>query len=140
MPTITENPELMPAQQIKTKHILVVDDDREVTDLLENVLVRQGYKVSVARDGNVGIANAQARTPDLIILDMMMPKRSGFLVLEHLRNSDSPSVPVIMITANEGRRHQEYAELLGVSAYLHKPFPIDNLLQRIRELLEMTDN
>lgn len=129
----------MSSQETKTKHILVVDDDREVTDLLEGVLARQGYKVTIARDGNLGIANAQARHPDLLILDMMMPKRSGFLVLEYLRNSDGPAIPVIMITANEGRRHQEYAELLGVDAYLHKPFAIDNLLQKIRSLLELDD-
>lgn len=136
---ITEDSKLMPAQEKKTKHILVVDDDREVTDLLENVLSRQGYKVSVALDGNLGIANALARQPDLIILDMMMPKRSGFLVLEHLRSSDGPAIPVIMITANEGRRHQQYAEILGVVAYFHKPFAIDNLLQTIDNVLTYND-
>ncbi len=136
MPT-TENPSLMPTQENKTKHILVVDDDREVTDLLENVLSRQGYKVSVALDGNLGIANALARQPDLIILDMMMPKRSGFLVLEHLRSTDAPAIPVIMITANEGRRHQQYAEILGVVAYFHKPFVIDNLLHKIDDVLSL---
>ena len=127
----------MPTQENKTKHILVVDDDREVTDLLENVLSRQGYKVSVALDGNLGIANALARQPDLIILDMMMPKRSGFLVLEHLRSTDAPAIPVIMITANEGRRHQQYAEILGVVAYFHKPFVIDNLLHKIDDVLSL---
>ncbi len=127
----------MPTQENKTKHILVVDDDREVTDLLENVLSRQGYKVSVALDGNLGIANALARQPDLIILDMMMPKRSGFLVLEHLRSTDAPAIPVIMITANEGRRHQQYAEILGVVAYFHKPFVIDNLLHKFDDVLSL---
>lgn len=127
----------MPASQTQTKHVLVIDDDREVTDLLDNVLSRNGYKVSVARDGNLGIAHAQAQRPDLLILDMMMPKRSGFLVLEYLRQSDdAPPIPVIMITANEGNRHRQYAEILGVDDYLHKPFAIDRLLQSIKDLLE----
>jgi DNA-binding response OmpR family regulator len=134
-----QTPSAMPTKEL-TKHVLVVDDDREVTDLLTSVLNREGYQVSIARDGNVGIANAQARRPDLLILDMMMPKRSGFLVLEYLRNSDSPSIPVIMITANEGRRHKQYAELLGVNAYLHKPFGIDNLLQTIGDLLAESES
>jgi DNA-binding response OmpR family regulator len=66
----------------------------------------------------------------------MMPKRSGFLVLERIRQSYREPCPVIMITANEGRRHQQYAEMLGVNDYLHKPFTIDALLKRVSELLD----
>ena len=67
----------------------------------------------VARDGNQGLALAERESPDLIILDMMMPKRSGFLVLEKLRRMSDVMVPVIMITGNEGSRHKAYAELAG---------------------------
>ena len=72
---------------------------------------------------------AEKNSPDLLVLDMMMPKRSGFLVLEQLRRDGNESVKVIMITGNEGNRHQQYAELLGVSDYLRKPFPIDKLVE-----------
>ena len=67
----------------------------------------------------------------LVILDMMMPKRSGFLVLEKLRRMSDQMVPVIMITGNEGSRHKAYAELLGVSEYIRKPFQMDKLLRAV---------
>ena len=65
-----------------------------------------------------------------------MPKRSGFLVLEHLRRNREEPVPVIMVTGNEGNRHQAYAELLGVGDYIHKPFAMDRLLQAVHRLIQ----
>ena len=66
---------------------------------------------------------------------MMMPKRSGFLVLEKLRSSHSVPVRVIMITANEGSRHKAYAEMLGVDDYIRKPFSMDRLLDSVKRLI-----
>ena len=118
------------------KHILVVDDDFEVTETLKHALTREGFEVSVAADGNLGIAHAETKRPDLLILDMMMPKRSGFLVLEYLRQSENNSkTPVIMITGNQGNRHRQYAELLGVNDYIQKPFAIDRILESVKKLL-----
>ena len=119
------------------KHILVVDDDFEVTETLRHALTREGFEVSVADDGNQGIAHAETKRPDLLILDMMMPKRSGFLVLEYLRQSENNSTtPVIMITGNQGNRHRQYAELLGVNDYIQKPFAIDRILDSVKKLLD----
>ena len=67
---------------------------------------------------------------------MMMPKRSGFLVLEHLRKKDKTKPSIIMITANEGKRHRVFAEMLGVDAYMKKPFAIDKLTEQVAKLLE----
>ena len=78
---------------------------------------------------------AKERKPDLAILDMMMPKRSGFLVLERLRRSHSVPMRIIMITANEGSRHKAYAEMLGVDDYIRKPFAMDRLLDSVDRLL-----
>jgi DNA-binding response OmpR family regulator len=78
---------------------------------------------------------AEQDSPDLVVLDMMMPKRSGFLVLEKLRRSHPIPVKVIMITANEGSRHKAYAEMLGVDDYIRKPFAMDRLLASIDRLL-----
>ena len=118
------------------KHTLVVDDDFEVTETLRHALTREGFEVSVAADGNLGIAHAETKRPDLLILDMMMPKRSGFLVLEYLRQSENNSkTPVIMITGNQGNRHRQYAELLGVNDYIQKPFAIDRILESVKKLL-----
>ena len=76
-----------------------------------------------------GSALAEREDPDLVILDMMMPKRSGFLVLEKLRRTRPVPLRVIMITANEGSRHKAYAEMLGVDDYIRKPFAMDRLME-----------
>jgi DNA-binding response OmpR family regulator len=115
--------------------ILIVDDDMEIIETVSYALETAGYAVVVARDGNQGLALAERENPDLMILDMMMPKRSGFLVLEKLRRVRENLLPVIMITGNEGSRHQAYAELLGVCDYIHKPFPMDRLLTAVNDLL-----
>ena len=94
-----------------------------------------GYDVVIARDGNQGLAMAEREDPDLVILDMMMPKRSGFLVLEKLRRTHPVPVRVIMITANEGSRHKAYAEMLGVDDYIRKPFAMDRLVDGVSRLL-----
>lgn len=78
---------------------------------------------------------AEREDPDLLILDMMMPKRSGFLVLEKLRRTRPIPVRVIMITANEGSRHKVYAEMLGVDDYIRKPFAMDRLIDSVGKLL-----
>src|SRR5204863_4849866 len=96
-----------------TKRILLVDDDFEIIESMRMLLESQGHTVLVARDGNQGLAMAERENPDLMILDMMMPKRSGFLVLEKLRRSRPEPMRIIMITANEGSRHKAYAEMLG---------------------------
>lgn len=117
------------------KRVLLVDDDSEIVDSMQTVLESRGYQVMVARDGNQGLAMAEQKSPDLVILDMMMPKRSGFLVLERLRRSHSVPLRVIMITANEGSRHKAYAEMLGVDDYIRKPFAMDRLLESVNRLL-----
>ncbi|MFG0267210.1 MAG: response regulator transcription factor [Rhodopirellula sp. JB055] len=119
-----------------TAKILVVDDDAEIIEAVSYALESNGYEVVVARDGNQALALAECENPQLMILDMMMPKRSGFLVLEKMRRESELPVPVIMITGNEGSRHQAYAELLGVSEYIRKPFAIEKLLEAVERLLK----
>lgn len=117
------------------KRILLVDDDREIVESIRVALEANGYEIVVARDGNQGLAMAERDNPDLVILDMMMPKRSGFLVLERLRRTRSVPIRVIMITANEGSRHKAYAEMLGVDDYIRKPFAMDRLVESVGRLL-----
>lgn len=126
------------AEQTKaTKRILLVDDDGEIIEAMRFALESRGYSILVARDGNQGLAIAEREDPDLVILDMMMPKRSGFLVLEKLRRTrpSNERVKVIMITANEGSRHKAYAEMLEVDDYIRKPFAMDKLLEAVQRLL-----
>ncbi|MCG8583860.1 MAG: response regulator [Pirellulales bacterium] len=119
----------------EAKRILLVDDDREIIESMRYALETQGYEILVARDGNQGLAMAEREDPDLVILDMMMPKRSGFLVLEKLRRTRDVPLRVIMITANEGSRHKAYAEMLGVDDYIRKPFAMDRLIESVGRLL-----
>lgn len=118
------------------KTVLIVDDDFEIVEAVRYALEGAGHNVVIARDGNQGLALAERENPDLMILDMMMPKRSGFLVLEKLRRLRDVPLPVIMITGNEGSRHKAYAELLGVSDYIRKPFAMDRLLDAVDKLLQ----
>jgi len=117
------------------KRILLVDDDYEIVDSMKLVLESKGFDVLVARDGNQGLVMAERENPDLVILDMMMPKRSGFLVLERLRRTRPVPMRVIMITANEGSRHKAYAEMLGVDDYIRKPFAMERLVDSVQRLL-----
>ncbi len=117
------------------KKILIVDDDAEIIDTLQVALEANGYEVVFARDGTQGLAMSIRENPDMMILDMMMPRRSGFLVLEKLQRIREEMLPVIMITANEGNRHRALAEMLGVAAYIHKPFPMDQLLDTVARVL-----
>ena len=112
------------------KTILVVDDDQELSDGLRVVLEKQGHRVLQARDGQQGKNLVYQHRPDLVILDMMMPRMGGYPVLEHFRGkADAP--PIIMITANEGSRHKAYAEYLGVVDYVRKPFAMERLLESV---------
>src|SRR5712671_981560 len=116
----------MAAQKI----ILVVDDDYELSDGIRAVLENQGHKVMQARDGQQGQRLVYQQRPDLVILDMMMPRMGGYPVLEHFRGkTDAP--PIIMITANEGSRHKAYAEYLGVVDYIRKPFAMERLMEAV---------
>ena len=117
------------------KRVLLVDDDFEIVESMRIALEARGYQALLARDGNQGLAMAEREDPDLMILDMMMPKRSGFLVMEKLRRTRPVPLRIIMITANEGSRHKAYAEMLGVDDYIRKPFAMDRLLESVERLI-----
>ena len=119
-----------------SKVILLVDDDHEIVESMRTVLENKGYRILVARDGNAGLTVAERENPDLIVLDMMMPKKSGFLVLEKLKGRAGGLIPTIMIPGNEGSRHRAYAEMLGVRDYIRKPFAMEKLVRSVERVLE----
>ncbi|MCE5328412.1 MAG: response regulator transcription factor [Planctomycetaceae bacterium] len=123
--------------ELAGKKILIVDDDRDILASLTAALEDMGPEVFTASDGNTAVRLANEKQPDLVVLDMMLPKRSGFLVLEQLKPDKNKDTPprVIMITGNQGTRHRIYAESLGVNKYVQKPFRVDKLLESIQELL-----
>ena len=126
----------MPAK-LEGKTILIADDDPDVLASLKLTFESAGARVTSARDGNQAVDLTKRVNPDLVVLDMMMPKRSGFLVMESIKPSHDENVRpfVIMITANEGKRHELYARHLGVSEYLTKPFSMERLLKRACSLV-----
>lgn len=120
------------------KNILLVDDDKDLLTAMRTVLDESGASIQTAADGSEAITLANEFEPDLIVLDAMLPKRSGFLVLEKLKGSakQKGSKPlVIMITGNDGKRHQTWAQSLGVDAYFNKPFRMERLVEKIETLL-----
>jgi DNA-binding response OmpR family regulator len=117
------------------KTILIVDDDRELVEGVRAVLERLGHRVIHAHDGVQGKNQIYQHRPDLVILDMMMPRMGGYPVLEHFRDKpDAP--PIIMVTANEGSRHKAYAEYLGVVEYIRKPFAMEKLLEAVNKAFQ----
>lgn len=126
------------AKMLEGKNILLVDDDREMLQALVTVLDETGATIRTAGDGNQAVQVAQEFDPDLVVLDAMLPKRSGFLVLEKLKspNRKRGERPyVIMITGNAGKRHQTWAKSLGVDDYLNKPFRMERLVESMEKLL-----
>src|SRR5437868_5728710 len=117
---------IMPDQRT----ILVVDDDHELRAGLRTVLGRHGYRTLEADDGQEARQLIDEHRPDLVILDMMMPRWGGLAVLEHFRGK-SGAPRFIMITGTDGEKHKNYAEWLGVVDYIKKPFSMDRLLERV---------
>lgn len=117
--------------------VLVVDDDHDVLMTVRARFESCGAKVTTANDGNKAVDMARRIKPDLIVLDMMMPKRSGFLVIETIKPDPKPGTKplIIMITGNEGKRHEAYARHLGVDGYINKPFSTERLLETASGLL-----
>lgn len=121
--------------RLEDVRVLIVDDDRDVLDSIDAAFQSEGALTALAMDGAEAVKICHDDPPDLVVLDMMLPKRSGFLTLEKIKgNEDSPVV--IMVTANEGKRHQAYAESLGVDKYMLKPVPLERLLETAIELLK----
>jgi DNA-binding response OmpR family regulator len=121
---------------LKNKSVLIVDDDTDVVTAIKMALEDAGAVVRTANDGTSAVEIAEKEMPDLVVLDMMLPKRSGFLVLERLKKGKAKGTKpfVIMITGNLGTRHKTYAETLGVSDYINKPFRMDRLLTSIEKI------
>lgn len=116
-------------------HILLIDDDTELTGLLQELLHFEGFRVSVANDGEAGI-HALSADIDLILLDVMMPKKNGFETLKQLRQQWA--TPVLMLTAKGEEIDRVIGLELGADDYLPKPFSDRELMARIRAILRRT--
>jgi len=122
---------------LQGKRILLVDDDQDILTSLEAAFEPTGATIETAANGNKAVELAEKNLPDVVILDMMLPGRSGFLVLEKIKAKRPRNAKpfVIMITGNPGKRHQMYAESLGVSEYFTKPVKLDKLIATAERLV-----
>ena len=120
--------------------ILIIEDERALTEVLTYNLQREGYETAVAHDGQEGLRKAQTLLPDLIILDLMLPLLNGLEVCRELRAGErTRHIPIVMLTAKAEETDQVVGFTLGADDYVTKPFSIKVLLQRIKALQRRTD-
>jgi two-component system alkaline phosphatase synthesis response regulator PhoP len=120
-----------------TTKILIADDEPNILISLEYLMKREGYAVSVARDGEEAMAAVLRERPALVLLDVMMPKKSGFEVCQELRANDAVKDTLILMLTAKGRE-TDVAKGLGVgaNAYMTKPFSTRELVRKVRQMLE----
>jgi DNA-binding response OmpR family regulator len=116
--------------------ILIVDDEPNIVISLEYLMKKEGFEVAVATDGESALQQAAAFAPDLILLDVMMPKKSGFEVCEALRADPAQAaVKIVMLTARGRETEVTKGLALGANAYVTKPFSTKDLVLQIKSLL-----
>lgn len=125
----------------KLANILIVDDDPDVREAVKIVLETQPYQLTFASNGEECLEQVKKNTPDLIILDLLMPKKDGFEVIKELRGYQNyPRIPILVLTVVKkeaaGRRYElETALHMDVDDYIEKPIQPDNLIDRVKEIL-----
>ena len=117
------------------KKILLVEDDKKISELVKQSLINEGYFVDQSFDGESGYYKIIEDQPDLVILDIMMPKMNGYKVCAKVREI-GVTTPIIMLTAKSGEYDVEEGLDTGANDYLRKPFSTVELLARIRKLLK----
>jgi len=116
--------------------ILIVDDEPNIVISLEYLMKKEGFDVAIATDGDAALQRAADFAPDLILLDVMMPKKSGFEVCEALRaDATKAAVKIVMLTAKGRETEVAKGLALGADAYITKPFSTKDLVQKIKSLL-----
>jgi DNA-binding response OmpR family regulator len=119
-----------------SKHVLIADDEANIVISLEFLMKREGHRVSIARDGDAALAMIEAERPDLVLLDVMMPGRSGFDVCQAVRANEAlAAVKILMLSAKGRDTDLAKGRALGADAYMTKPFSTRELADKVREML-----
>lgn len=117
--------------------ILVVDDDERIRRMVTDMLISRGYQVIVARDGAEGVSRAVVEKPDVVLMDLFMPKMDGYAALSALKKDPGvKGIPVVMLTAIGHELNKKLAEEMGSSGYLTKPFTSNDLVQAISSFVK----
>jgi two-component system phosphate regulon response regulator PhoB len=129
-----------PVPPVARTRVLIIEDERDLTQVLAYNLQREGFEALVAHDGQEGLRKAQTLLPDLIILDLMLPTLSGVDVCRELRAGErTRDIPIIILSAKADETDQVVGFSLGCDDYVTKPFGIKVLLQRVKALLRRAD-
>ena len=116
--------------------VLIAEDEPNIVESLRFMLQREGYVVSVVLDGEAALLRLQSDPPDLMVLDLMLPRRNGFEVLKHVKGDPAlKALPVIVLTAKGQAQDRRLAEEIGVDAFMTKPFSNRELIDQVRRLL-----
>jgi len=117
------------------RRVLLVEDEPNIIEAISYILSRDGWTVHTHSDGETAIARLHEGPPDLLILDVMLPGRSGFDILRELReDSRTSDLPVLMLTARGQQKDRDLAEKLGVTRFMTKPFSNSEVLETVRAL------
>ena len=120
-----------------SKRVLIVDDEPNIVISLEFLMKREGFEVSVARDGSEALERIRGERPDLVVLDVMMPKLNGFEVCQAVRAAPAlAQTRIVMLTAKGREAEMNKGLALGADAYIAKPFSTRDLVARVKSLLE----
>jgi DNA-binding response OmpR family regulator len=119
-----------------TQRVLIAEDERNIVESLRFVLTREGYEVSHALDGAEALALVRREAPDALVLDLMLPKMSGYDVLKEVRaDAQTRALPILMLTAKGQAYDRQAAQDLGVDAFMTKPFSNSDVIEQIARLL-----
>ncbi|WP_099823360.1 response regulator transcription factor [Oceaniglobus indicus] len=117
------------------KRVLLIEDEPNIVEAVRYLLTREGWAVDTHSNGATALDAVARRRPDVIVLDAMLPGRSGFDILRDLRTApDTSAIPVLMLTARGQRRDREMAEAAGASRFMTKPFSNSDIVDCLREL------
>lgn len=121
---------------MQERRVLLIEDEPNIIEAIRFILSRDGWRVDTHSDGKSAVDAVRDRAPDLVILDVMLPNRSGYDILNDLRGAaDTKAVPVLMLTARGQKKDRELAEKLGASKFMTKPFSNGEILSTVRELV-----
>lgn len=118
------------------KRVLLIEDEPNIIEAIRFILSREGYQVDTHSDGMTAVEAVHHRVPDMVILDVMLPNRSGYDILRDLRaGPETEGLPVLMLTARGQKKDRELAERYGASLYMTKPFSNAEMISSVAELL-----
>jgi len=121
----------------KIGKILVVDDSPFILEIIETILKDSGFEVITADDGDRAYARATTESPDLLVLDLMLPKKNGYEVCKLLKGDERyRHIPIIMLTARVNEEDEVKGKAAGANVYMGKPFELDDLVSKVKELLQ----